>query len=50
MPFPPNIKDLHLSQSFPVDKGEVEEEIKDRITAVFSVAMLQNLYDYPSKD
>lgn len=31
-------------------KGEVEEEVKDRITAIFSVAMLQNLNDYYSKD
>lgn len=31
-------------------KGEVEEEVKDRITAIFSVATLENLNDYYSKD
>ena len=31
-------------------KGEVEEEVKDRITAIFSVVILQNLNDYYSKD
>lgn len=31
-------------------KGEVEEEVKGRTTSIFSVAMLQNLNDYYSRD
>lgn len=31
-------------------KGEVEEEVKDRTASIFSVAMLQNLNGYYSRD
>lgn len=31
-------------------KGEVEKEVKGRTTSIFSVAMLQNLNDYYSRD
>lgn len=40
----------HFRVFFCGHRGEVEEEVKDRITTIFSVAMLQNLNDYYSKD
>lgn len=45
MPFPSNTKDLDISGSFPGDSRE-----KLRITAIFSVATLENLNDYYAKD
>lgn len=50
MPFPSNTRPPHFRVFFCGFKGEVREEVKDRITAIFSVVMIENLNDYCSKD
>lgn len=50
MPFPSNTRPPHFRVFSCGFKGEVREEVKDRITAIFSVVMIENLNDYCSKD